>query len=305
MRALPRRRTAAALTGAALAALAVAGPVGTAAADEDPLPPGLDTTDCPKASELPPDAIPAFWTCTAAVISGGRLTVGKIDQAIDQPIKLTYTTGFNPETAEESLIMGPLRAAPIRVAGGVLGIPGTDFIPLLQISAQPELTAPIQVGSEAPGELAMIMHIRIKAINPLLGDTCYIGSKATPITLRLQFNPTNPPPPNTPIAGSPPEVISSEPPVLKATVVDNAFAVPKSTGCGPFGLLNPIADFRAGLPSAAGHNTAIFTQYATYMTYDQLGQTSAKYRLAVKSTAKSRAAAKARAAKHGLWTAKR
>ncbi|MQY07018.1 hypothetical protein [Actinomadura macrotermitis] len=303
MRALPRRRTAAALTGAALAALAVAGPVGTAAADEDPLPPGLDTTDCPT---LPAGADPAFWQCTAAVISGGRLTLGKIDQVLDQPIKLTYANGFDPVTGIEGVTGGTLRSAPLRVPGGVLGIPGTDFIPLLQISAQPELTAPVEL-APYPERGSLVLRMRIKVINPLLGDKCYIGSKDDPITLRLGISATNPPPPNTPIEGEAPEMVSFDPPVLKATMVDNEFAVPKSNGCGPFGLLNPIADFRAGLPSAAGHNTAIFTQYALVKTYTDIQQTSAKYRLQAKSTATKTAKAKAKTwlATHGPWAVKR
>jgi hypothetical protein len=54
-------------------------------------------------------------------------------------------------------------------------------------------------------------------------------------------------------------------------VVDNAFAVPRADKCGlDLGLENWLVNLYAGLPSAAGNNTAIFKQYASFKPYTEL-----------------------------------
>ncbi|WP_396447763.1 hypothetical protein [Actinomadura sp.] len=262
------RRAAAAVAGAGLTALALTGLSGPAAAD---VPPGLDFADCPAVSELPPDADLTFWQCNVTVIAGGRLQIGSIDQEITQPIKMTWATGFDPVTFEGYSVFGPMRAEPQRVKGGVLGIEGTDIIPLLQISAQPEMAADPELAPE--GQIALRLRLKIKTINPLLGDTCYIGSTADPIVLNLTFGTTSPPPPNQPISGTPAHPVGDG--VIASTLVDNAFAVPKSSGCGWNGILNAVADFRAGLPSAAGKNTAVFESYAKFTPYTSLANATA------------------------------
>ncbi|MGI5164854.1 hypothetical protein ACQEU3_10915 [Spirillospora sp. CA-253888] len=258
-------------------------------------PPELNFDDCPA---LPDGAIPEFWLCSVVVITGGTLQLGKINQKITAPMKMTYANGFDPVTLESKSIFGPLKGAPVKVDGGVLGIPGSDFLPLLQIHAQPQFAAtPEPAPQDAPG-IVYRLKLKIKTINPLLGDTCYIGSNANPITLNLIWGTTNPPPPNKPISGVFPEPVPDHPEVLSSRLVDNAFAVPKSSGCGPFGLLNPIADFRAGLPAKAGTNTAIFDNYVANRAYT--GQTLSKSQVAqfqakVKAKIKAAKAAKAKA----------
>ncbi|MBW8487586.1 hypothetical protein [Actinomadura parmotrematis] len=296
MRALPLRRTAAVAAGAALAASAMTAFTGPARADDDPPVPAEvnDFSDCPAASDLPVWSADeaSSWICTVAVVVAGRLKLGKIDQEITSPIKITYAIGDNFITGEERVVQGPLRSTPLRVPGGVLGIPGTDFIPLLQISAQPELTAPLQFNPGDPTDRAAVtMKLRVKVLNPLLGDSCYIGSAQKPVALRLGYTPTNPPPPNTPIEGIGPHPLDADPSVLDTTMVDNEFAVPQSSGCGIGGILNGIADWRAGLPSPAGNNTAVLRQYAKYQDYTFLAAKSAKFKL--KSTAKVAPAATA------------
>ncbi|MGI5323167.1 hypothetical protein [Actinomadura nitritigenes] len=271
MRAPFRRFTAAAL-GAGLAALALTGLTRSASADD--IPPGLDFGDCPTPDQLPAGYDPAFALCTVTVIGGGELKIGSIDQTITQPIKMTWANGYDPVTLEQWAVFGPMRAEPQRVKGGVLGIDGSDFIPLLQISAQPQLAADPELSPE--GAVALRLKLKIKTINPLLGDTCFIGSDADPIVLNLTYATTDPPPPNKPITGTGPHVLDNG--VLASTPVDNAFAVPRSSGCGWNGILNGIADFRAGLPSPAGTNTAVFESYSKYQNYPSLAKTSAKYR---------------------------
>jgi hypothetical protein len=107
----------------------------------------------------------------------------------------------------------------------------------------------------------LVLPLRIKLDNALLGGRCYIGSSAEPVTLSLTDGTTSPPPPNTPLSGSPGTLsINDEGAEIElsgSSLVDNSFAVPRANGCGPFGLLDHVIDHQVGLPSPAGANTAI------------------------------------------------
>jgi hypothetical protein len=112
---------------------------------------------------------------------------------------------------------------------------------------------------------ALTLPVRVHLKNPLLGEGCYIGSETHPIQLHLTTGTTSPPPPNKPIKGNT-GVFTEE--VEKGwsltvakgnSLVDNSFAAPAAEGCGGLFsfLINPIINSKIGLPSAAGHNTAI------------------------------------------------
>jgi hypothetical protein len=84
--------------------------------------------------------------------------------------------------------------------------------------------------------------------------------------LELTTGTTSPPPPNKPINGhlghgSEEEENEHSVQVFSSSVlVDNAFVVPVAEGCGGpqiSSVLDPILDSILGLPSKAGHNTAI------------------------------------------------
>lgn len=117
----------------------------------------------------------------------------------------------------------------------------------------------------------LTLPIRVHLKNPLLGSSCYIGSESSPIELHLTSGTTSPPEPNKPIKGSAGEFIEEEeersevlfvvPAFHENTLVDNSYSAPAAEGCGEgFSfLIDPILDLKIGLPSAAGHNTAILT----------------------------------------------
>lgn len=99
-----------------------------------------------------------------------------------------------------------------------------------------------------------------------------MGSAAHPVTLQLTTGTTNPPAPNKPITGNVGELsfVSNKEGNLvliiinKNSLVDNSFAAPEAQGCGEqilfglfTGLIDSAVDSQLGLPSAAGHNTAI------------------------------------------------
>jgi hypothetical protein len=101
--------------------------------------------------------------------------------------------------------------------------------------------------------------------NPFLGSGCYIGSAATPVTLKLTVGTTSPPPPNQPITGSAGDITSNADGSVTYAVgnklVDNAFAVPAASNCGATLvdklLITAAVNLKEGLPSPAGKNTAI------------------------------------------------
>jgi hypothetical protein len=103
--------------------------------------------------------------------------------------------------------------------------------------------------------------------NPLLGEGCYVGSEAHPIQLHLTDGTTAPPPPNKPIKGklgkakSEVEKGFESTNIIENSLVDNSFSAPVSEGCGGLFsfLIGPIINSKIGLPSAAGHNTAILS----------------------------------------------
>lgn len=139
------------------------------------------------------------------------------------------------------------------------------------VNAVTELAAPassVVLNSAAAkyGEgTALLLPVKIKLENPLLGNECYIGSDTEPIVLEMTTGTTNPPPPNQPITGSlGVETVKAAGGILVDsghTLVDNSFATPAATGCGGVfsSVIDPVINARLGLPSPAGHNTAIFT----------------------------------------------
>jgi hypothetical protein len=147
---------------------------------------------------------------------------------------------------------------PIQVPGGILGI---DFpIPGNAVTATTQLAGPISSVRVYPGDLRVVMPIKLKLDNPILGPWCQIGSNSNPARLDLIVGTTNPPAPNRPITGR-----MGTPSVSGSTVifddnvnVDNAFAVPGAENCGiGLGLVNALINAKLSIPSAAGNNTLI------------------------------------------------
>lgn len=270
MRKVTVHRLAAAVLGTSLGIAGLAVPASAAAPpllQADTLPAELNFEDCPAAQQLPEGADPNIWQCNVMVIHDGRLQIGKIDQPFDHPVKLTYATGYDPVDMKSAVVMGPLETDPFRVSGGILGIDGSDVFPFMQVHAKPAAVADLEFPAT---NVQLRLKLKVQVQNDLVGDQCAIGSKDDPITLNLTFGTTSPPAPNQPISGEIPKPVSFDPLVIGATMVDNAFAVPKSSGCGFGGLLNGFVDWRAGLPSPAGTNTAIVKSYAMWKTYAQL-----------------------------------
>lgn len=111
--------------------------------------------------------------------------------------------------------------------------------------------------------VALKLPVRVHLENPFLGSECYVGSSSSPLIWNLRTDTTSPPPPNTPITGNAGEIEFLEEGLIlevnNAVLVDNAWSAPGASGCGGIFsfLLDPIVNSAAGLPAAAGKNTAI------------------------------------------------
>jgi hypothetical protein len=109
---------------------------------------------------------------------------------------------------------------------------------------------------------ALRLPVKMHLENPFLGSSCYVGSDGSPVIWNLTSGPTAPPPPNTSIEGNFGQAAFIEEGLMlhitENKLVDNAWAAPKAAGCGGLFsfILDPIINLAAGLPAAAGTNTA-------------------------------------------------
>jgi hypothetical protein len=128
--------------------------------------------------------------------------------------------------------------------------------PLTGVNATTELVGPVSLNEiyleigEGP---ALVLPVRVKLENPLLGSECYIGSSTEPIVLELTSGVSGK------LTGFPGEIkTKAEGKILeiaKNKLVEEGFKAPGATGCG-YGLLDGIVDSKLGLPASTG-NTAV------------------------------------------------
>jgi hypothetical protein len=186
------------------------------------------------------------------------------------------TTWFNAVGADT------LSKTRMKVPGGLLGLVDTGGLTGALITALNNAAAAendVYATAELAGAVkfdfiafffgtndpAVTLPLRIHLENPFLGSGCYIGSAATPVTLKLTVGTTSPPPPNQPITGSAGDITSNADGSVTYAVgnklVDNAFAVPAASNCGATLvdklLITAAVNLKEGLPSPAGKNTAI------------------------------------------------
>jgi hypothetical protein len=236
--------------------------------------------DCPLSH-------PELAACLVAKTESGEFTVGKKTVPITKTI--TLQGGFVEEETGAMAFVGAadgntLSKTPQKVPGGLAGLIKCNEISnlierlacevvfengLTGVNATTELAAPASaIGLNELNLLtqtgtALSLPVKVKLENPFLGNACYVGSNTSPITLNLTTGTTSPPPPNKPITGSRGKLESNPEgnilTITKNSLVDNSFAAPGATGCGGLFafLIDPIINASLGVPSAAGHNTAI------------------------------------------------
>jgi hypothetical protein len=215
-----------------------------------------------------PISDPLVTSCLAGKMTG-TFQLGSTTLTLTKPAVVTF--GLDAGTPGVTTVVLPtdgtpgLSAAPVVVPGGLLGIPGAPGGGALQVTAQPQLAGlpTINLGNLLLSHgTAISLPLDVIVANPLIGAGCTIGSTSTPLTLNLTDGTTDPPAPNTPVTGSLGTLHSTQSGLLTvkgSTLVDNAFAGPGTSGCGPLGILDPIINVDKGLPSAAGTNSATLT----------------------------------------------
>ncbi|RFU43220.1 hypothetical protein DZF91_02335 [Actinomadura logoneensis] len=234
---------------------------GTAAHADDPMP-VHDFADCPV---LPAPYVKEGSVCIEAIVTSGTFQLGKFNQQITSPIKMTFASALNPETELYTPIFGKMQADKMLVQPGIFGDPIVTAV-----YAKPEYAG---VFDQPTGpDFHIKLGMRIRLTNPFLGGSCVIGDTGNPILLDLTTGTTNPPAGTAPITGKPATIVQRTPFVVRsATHVDNTFSVPGAKGCAlGIGLVNAIVNLQAGVPSAAGKNQMVFNEYIGQKAYTAL-----------------------------------
>lgn len=225
-----------------------------------PAPGYTQFTGCPSRSEIPDMA-----ACTYSEITGGHFNMG--NKSVPITNKITLSGGLSASLGFVANAQGGLKPVKQQVPGGVIGLTGLDWlVNFLSIEGLKLYAVTELVGQPKIGAL-LELPLRVHLINPALGNNCYVGSVANPISLKLTTETTSPPPPNKPITGTPFEneinpttgIISQR----NGVVVDNSFAAPGASGCvlTLFGFIpvsiNGVVNLASGLPAAAGTNETV------------------------------------------------
>lgn len=270
------------IAAAMIAALLV--PASAGAAPYNPKGEWAEFNDCPLSRAT-------LGACLFSKTTSGTVTIGAKAVPIVKPVILqgglewpSTETVFSPNVtffgAEDG---NTLTKAAQPIPGGLLGVTAPTWWPkFLQdlfnetinngftgITSTVELAAPASsvkvnvLNMLTANGTALKLPVKVKLDNPFLGSNCYIGSNSNPIIWNLTTGKTAPPAPNKSISGSP-GTTSSNPAESLITVsgnklVDNSFAAPGASGCGGLFsfLIDPFVNSVAGVPSAAGTNTAI------------------------------------------------
>jgi hypothetical protein len=251
----PRALIVAVLAGGAMAALTAAPALASSVIKEEFAP----FFNCP---------VTTASVCEYATTTSGEFKIGNKSVPIEKTIVLQG--GLPTESYGEQTLLAPsegetLAKVPMTVPGGLVGVGGLGG----EVTATAELVGAITIDRSNFVEFhgtAVTLPLKVHLENSYLGEECYIGSDAEPIVLHLTTGYTTPPSGTEPIEGTH-SIISGKAKgkiryVEKDTLVDNDFAVPGATGCGPSGLQSVVdeaLDTDVGIPAAAGKSSAIMS----------------------------------------------
>jgi PKD repeat protein len=161
-------------------------------------------------------------------------------------------SGFQPK--QDTTITGTVSAT------GAVNVPqsGVFFPPTYVYAQGGVLTVQVQPQGAATGTInpmtgvsTLSMSLKLSITGTAggfdLGASCGVG----PFTMNLRTGATTPPAPFDPLVGVP-----YDPATGRGTLVDNNFAVPSASNCGPLNAANGPLSAAFGVPAAAGINTA-------------------------------------------------
>jgi hypothetical protein len=231
-----------------------------------------------------PTKNPAVNLCVFVQSTGKEFIIGNKTVPVNKTITLQGGSILNEETGEETFVGASngetLSKTPLVVPGGLTGIVAPTWWPkslqewfnkqinegLTGVTATAELVGNPGISRSnllSASGVALSLPVRLHLNNVILGSSCYVGSKAHPVTFNLTSGTTSPPAPNKPISGAVGELEFKDEftlVIIKGNrVVDNAFSAPGTEGCGGIFsfFINELVEKILGVPAAAGRNTAI------------------------------------------------
>ena len=206
---------------------------------------------------------PRRRACLVSTTTSGEFVIGSKTVTINKTITLQGAISETTNQLVPAADGNTLSKTPLTVPGGLVGI---ELDGMTEVTATAELAGPVVLELENLGSNNPAVHLplKVKLDNPALGGACYIGSNTEPMTLRVTSGTTNPPPPNKPITGlqggsifslDHEQIIVINRQLAGRQLVRGARA---STAAAPLPpVIDPVVDLDAGLPAAAGKNTAI------------------------------------------------
>ncbi|MBW6437163.1 hypothetical protein KZ829_25800 [Actinoplanes hulinensis] len=238
---------------------------------------------CPLTAAAMKDPANLQVGCVHSVTNGGSITIGSTTVAFEDPITVQFGIYWPasapvrefpdgsaanvystvPAARGRTLIAEPLEVTLPGIANLIPGV--TSVFAQVELAGPITEFVPLAAGSNTP---VFTLPVKLRLRNALFGGHCYIGSQTAPIRFQPTTGTTSPPAPNGPVTGDPGTLhIVPDPNGFQtlgagftgATLVDNAYAVPKANGCGLIpGTLDAIINLAFGLPSAAGKNAVVF-----------------------------------------------
>ncbi|KUL29245.1 hypothetical protein [Actinoplanes awajinensis] len=257
--------------------------------------------NCPLTSATMKDPSNVQVGCFFSVTNGGSVTIGSTTVAFDSPITLQFGVYWPaaapvrefpdgtvanvystvPAANGKTLVAKPLQVTLPGIANIIPGV--TSVFAQVELAGPITEFVPLATGENTP---VFVLPVKLHLFNALFGTRCYIGSDSTPIRFSPTTGTTSPPAPNQPVTGDAGTLTVEPDPngfetlgvgFTGATLVDNAYPVPKATGCGLIpGSLDPLINLAFGLPSAAGKNAVVFsgnnTTFALSPSLDDLNK---------------------------------
>lgn len=257
-------------------------------------------SNCPLANPLMKEAVSdGAVGCIAADVVSGTIKIGNVTTKIKASVNVKY-----PVTVQFGF-WSPPNASPDEYSGGVLPPPDgglsaqlvstRQFVRggLLKALGCPNSNAAVQslcteaqqkggnylkvyAVAESAGPvtnfdlITWTQPVMFHLINPLLGNSCYIGSADNPVVLNPEIVSGSGHSKTDPHPKQHPGVVVLD--VYHASATDTTFTAPGVTGCGPGGGANirvdEAIDTAVGLPTASGADS-IALDGSFYVAADQ------------------------------------
>jgi hypothetical protein len=256
---------------------------GTLAGSGYPPPGGIYTgiTNCPVKNPVMSESN-SFTACTLGDATGGSIKLGTINTQVTEPVNVQFGFYQNTQQTFYADVLPPPQGLSAQLVTKPDLIPeslttalgcATATDPTIQQicqTAQARGGAYNQVYALAESDgaitnfnlLSWTQPVMFKLINPLLGNTCSIGTFGHPIVLKPQLSVgpggglTETPDPNP--AKHPDTFVLG---ITGAVATAKGFSAPGVTGCGPGGVaniaVNAALDASSGLPAARGNSLTL------------------------------------------------